>query len=195
MNRHIRSACVLAIVVGMFTAAPASAAVDSWFTAGVGAQYSIVSDGVAQKTTTPGVQYGLVGRLKILKFLGIEMSTAFDQDPKTQDQRHLSPRYQIGAMVNVVPTRWFNLFVVAGTGAHGVGDLFDINGDTTSFHAGPGLEIFIGEHFAFGGDVRFRVPGPTWLKDQVKQELSLEPVNDATTLDVWQVNLLAGVYL
>jgi hypothetical protein len=179
----------------MLTAGQAAADSNSWVTMGVGAQYSFVSPGVAENPDAAGHQYGLVGRLKLLRFLGVEGVAQLDQDPKTQEERHLSPRYQLAAMLNLVPTDYFNVFLAAGTGAYDAGDLFDLNGRSTSFHGGPGLELYFGDHVAVGGDVRFRMPGPHYIKEAVKRELAPEPVEDMVGLQVWQANFTVSYYL
>lgn len=194
-TRDPRYAAAAVLCALALSAAPAAADSDSLLTLGVGAQYSYVSPQVAGTPEVAGHQYGLVGRLKVLRFLGVEGVTQLDQDPKTQADRHLSPRYQLGAMLNLLPTDYFTLFVVAGIGAHDAGDLFDLNGRSTSFHGGPGLEVYLGDHVALGGDVRFRVPGPHFVKDAVQREMSVEPVEELVNLRVWQANFTLAYYL
>lgn len=183
---------IFALAATPFTA---SADVDSLLTVGVGAQYSFVTDSVARDPEAPRRQYGLVGRIKMLRFLGLEVAGQLDENPHTQHERVLSPRYQLGVMLNLVPTRWFNLYVVGGLGAHAGSDLLDLDGETTSVHAGPGLELFFSEHLAVGLDVRFRAPGPNHVKAEVVDELSARPVDEAVGLRVWQANVMAAWYL
>jgi hypothetical protein len=190
--RNAARATFLALLLAAGTAGAAS---NSLLTAGVGAQYSYVSPDVASNPDAAGHQYGLVGRVKVLRFLGVEGVAQFDQDPKTQERRHLSPRFQLGAMLNLIPTSYFNLFAVAGLGAYRAGDLFNLDGRTTSFHGGPGLEVYLGDHVAVGGDVRFRVPGPHYLKEAVKRDLDTQPVQDMVGLHVWQANFTVSYYL
>jgi hypothetical protein len=187
----------------------ARADVDDWFTLGLGAQYGYVASGSEDATEAPERQFGFVSRLKVLKFLGAEVTTSFDQDPGTQRERILSPRYQIGAMLNLVPTEYFNLFAVAGTGAQRAGDLFSVQGASTSLHFGPGLEVFVSDHVAVGGDVRWRLPGPAYIKDEVETQIESqadalgreapEGGTPAIEADVgprlWQANFTVSVYL
>jgi hypothetical protein len=173
----------------------ASADVDSLITLGAGAQYGFVTDTVARDPEAPRRQYGLVARLKILRFVGIEAVGQLDENPHTQSLRVLSPRFQLGLMLNVIPTRWFNLYAVGGLGAHEGGDLFNLNGASTSLHAGPGLEVFLSEHVSLGFDVRFRVPGPNHIKSEVVDQLSTAPMDDAISMRVWQSNVMLGWYL
>lgn len=177
-------------------AAPAHADNNSWVALGVGAQFGFLSPGVADAyAETPSHQYGLVTRLELGRILGLELAGRLDNDPNTQRDRHLSPRYQLAVLVNVVPTRWFDLYVAAGLGAHNPGDLFDLEGDTTSFHGGPGVEVFIGEHIAVGGDFRFRVAGPSYLESQVRETLSADPVDDLVGFGIWQLDFMVSWYL
>jgi hypothetical protein len=184
----------------------ASADVDSLFTLGVGAQYAYVPTGAAAEDGAPTRQLGFVGRAKLLKFLGVEASTQFDQDPGTQNERLLSPRYQVGAMLNLVPTEYFNLFAVGGTGAHSPGALFDSQAEDMSFHFGPGLEVFVGDHVALGVDARFRMSGPAAIRKEVEsiqqalraEPLSTEPqppIEVEVGAKVWQANFMVAVYL
>jgi len=187
----------------------ARAEVDDWFTLGLGAQYSYVGSGSEDAAEAPARQFAFVSRLKVLKFFGAEVTTAFDEDPNSQSDRILSPRYQIGAMLNLVPTEYFNLFAVAGTGAQSAGDLFSVKGASTSLHFGPGLEVFVSDHVAVGGDVRWRLPGPAYIKDEV--EAQIESRTDALVREgqgttapsveaevgprIWQANFTVSVYL
>lgn len=184
-------------VVTLLTVAATTAHADntSWFTLGVGAQYSYVSGAAGAAPEMPAHQYGVVSRLKLLKFLGAEFTAQLDQDPKTQPLRHLSPRYQLGAMVNLIPTQYFNVFVVGGLAAHAMGDLVDIAGRTTSFHAGPGLEVYLGDHVAIGGDLRWRAAGPEYIEARILDELSARPVDELVGLDLWQANFTLSWYL
>ena len=198
-----------ALAAGALMLAPASAHadVDSLVTVGVGAQYAYVSAKSIAGDQAPERQYGFVSRLKVLRFLGAEATTNFDEDPHTQRDRILSPRYQVGAMLNLIPTEDFNLFLVGGTGAQRASDLFNAKGATTSFHAGPGLEIFIGSHVAVGGDFRFRMPGPSFIKEEVQDQISTQQALMATggtpakTIDAnvgprtWQANFTLSFYL
>lgn len=183
----------------------ARADVDSLFTVGLGAQYSYLTPDVGARDEAPERMFGLVSRLKMLRFLGAEAATNFDQDPGSQGDRILSPRYQVGAMLNLVPTEDFNLFAVAGTGAQRAGDLFAWDGTSTSLHFGPGLEVFVGEHVALGGDVRWRMPGPAYIKEEVEAQITTEALTrtggEPPTVEanvgprLWQANFTVSVYL
>ena len=195
---RISSIAAVAIATTLAVAAatsPAAADVGSLATVGIGGQYSYVPGAVNGVDGTATRQYGLVGRLKLLRFVGFEAVAQLDQDAKTQRERHLSPRLQIGLMLNLIPTQIFNLFLVTGTGAHEPADLFNVSGDTTSFHFGSGLEVFVYDHVAIGGDLRFRLPGPEHLKHQVTEDQSTDPLEQAISLDVWQANITVSYYL
>ncbi len=182
------------LAVVALTVAPALADSNSVVTLGVGAQYGFVSGSVSDAhRDAPEHQYGLVTRLKLIRFLGLEVATQLDQDPKTQDQRLLSPRFQLALMANVFPSDHVNIFVAGGLAAHEAGDLFDVSGETTSYHVGPGFELFAGPHLAFGGDLRARIPNAGAVRAQVEEELSAAPITGL--LDVWQANLTVSYYL
>lgn len=183
----------------------ARADVDSLFTLGLGAQYSYLTPNVGARDNAPERMFGLVSRLKVLRFLGAEAATNFDQDPGSQSGRILSPRYQVGAMLNLIPTADFNFFGVVGTGAQRTNDLFAWDGPSTSLHFGPGLEVFVGEHVALGGDIRWRMPGAAYIQDEVEAQITTEAL---TTTDgapatveanvgprVWQANFTVSFYL
>ncbi len=219
MNARVPTLLLLAFV--MF-AGHATAASDSLVTVGVGAQYGFVSGSVSDvNRDAPEHQYGLVGRLKLLRFVGLEVATQFDHEPNSQSERLLSPRYQVGLMANL-PTQYLCAFVVGGIGAHGGGDLVDPSGETTSFHLGGGVEVFVGEHVAIGGDLRYRVPGvhevservqggggggtsgpgldgvstQTWgIHDGSSHATGSQGVSEAGFFDVWQLNFTISYYL
>lgn len=211
MSAHVDRRLGLLGFAALIAASPgtARADVDDWFTLGLGAQYGFVSSGSEDASEAPARQFGFVSRLKVLKFIGAEVTTAFDEDPGSQRDRILSPRYQIGAMLNLVPTEYFNLFGVAGTGAQSAGDLFSIDGATTSLYFGPGLEVFVTDHVAVGGDVRWRLPGPAYIKGEVEAQIEsqadalspegLEAGAPAIEAEVgprlWQANFTVSLYL
>lgn len=183
---------ITAVVVLLAT--PALAASNSVVTLGVGAQYGFVSGEVSDAhSDAPEHQYGLLARLKLVRFLGLEVASQLDHDPKTQGERLLSPRYQVSLMANLFPSDKVNIFVAGGLAAHELGDLFDASAETTSYHLGPGLELFLGEHLALGGDVRVRVPNAAHVRARVNDELSAAPVTGI--LEVWQANLTISYYL
>lgn len=183
------------IAMGLLFAAPAQADSDDWFTLGAGAHYAFVQNEVAENPDVGQMNYGLLTRAKVLRFVGIEASWQLDHEVGSQSDRIMSPRYQLGLMLNLIPTRYFTVFGVAGTGAHDPGHLIDLDGETTSLFAGGGLEIYIGEHVAIGGDVRFRAPGPRHVKDEVVELRSSAPLEEALQLNVWQANMMVAWYL
>ena len=211
---------LLTATAGLVTATAAHADSDSLFTLGVGAQYAHVPESVVDAEAAKR-QFGVFSRVKMLRFLGAEFSTQMDEDPGTQGERLLSPRYQISGMINLLPTEYFNLFVVGGTGAHLAGDRFKIDGESTSLQAGPGLEIFLGDHVAIGADVRFRTPGPSKIREDINARIESEVMTHAGSapsshsqaltdqkiqqieaeerravgIHVWQANFTFGVYL
>lgn len=191
----MRRLITLIFALGALSATQAHANSDDWFTLGGGAQYSYVQGDVAQDPEVGQLQYGLLTRAKILRFVGLEASWQLDHEAGTQSERLLSPRYSLGLMLNLVPTEYFTLYGITGTGAHEVGHLIDLDGDTTSLFVGGGLEIYVGDHFAVGGDLRFRLPGPRHVKEEVVETRSSDPVEDALRFDVWQANVMVAWYL
>ncbi len=183
------------MLLSLLLSLPAGAFADnnSLFTLGMGAQYAFAQP-QQQNAAQTKFQYGALGRLKLLRFLGVEASVLLDQDPKSQEKRLLSPRYQLGFMLNLIPTDYFHLYGIAGVGAHEFKDIHDMDGETTSFFMGPGLEIFLGEHLALGGDLRFRLQGPHQIKEEIRDEMSPEPVDRALSLEVWQGNFTLSYY-
>ena len=186
---------IVAAAVSWAGVTPARADRHGLVALGAGPQFSYVPDKVSSIEETPSVQYGLVSRLKLLGITGIETTFQLDQDAGTQGSRHLSPRYQLGVLLNLVPTRYFTLFAVTGTGAHSVTDLWDINGESTSLHLGGGVEVFVERRYTVGMDLRFRVPGPRRVRELMKEERREDSVREAMSFRVWQVNLSAVFYL
>ncbi|MFN3201764.1 MAG: hypothetical protein ACE366_25390 [Bradymonadia bacterium] len=185
----------LIIALGLCISGPAAADSDSWFTLGGGAHYSFVQDQVSENPEVGQMHYGLLTRAKILRFVGLEASWQLDHEAGSQADRILSPRYQLGLMLNLVPTKYFTLFGVLGTGAHEAGHLINLNGASTSLFTGGGLEVYLGDHVAVGFDLRFRLPGPYHLKEEVVEERSSEPLEEALQFNVWQANMMVAWYL
>ena len=197
MARQMGGAMVMGLLAGLgglSVSRPARAEVNDWFTAGLGARYGFGAAGDAD-AQQPAYQYGLVTRVKVLRFLGLELSHQLDDDPATQAQRALSPRHSLSLLLNLVPTDHFNLFVSAGFGAQNLGDLLDLNGRTTSLQAGPGLEVYLSDHVALGADVRWRVPGPNHLKREMLDTFSADPLDDLFRAEDWQLSLSVSYYL
>ncbi len=184
--------CAFALLL---LASPAVAAHDSTITLGVGAQYGFVAGQVRDgNSEAPAHQYGLVTRLKVLRYVGLEAAAQLDQDPKTQRDRLLSPRIQLGVMANVPTVEHLNLFLVGGIAAHDAGDLVDPEGNTTSFHVGSGAELFVGEHLALGADLRFRIPGSA-AAEQAAEDSFFTGEEPPGLFDVWQLNFGFTYYL
>ena len=190
---HLAALLLLSSLAG-----PAAAANDSLLTLGVGAQYGFVSSSVSEESPdAPDHQYGLVTRLKLLRFIGLEAATQLDHDPGSQTSRLLSPRYQLGLMANL-PIRYVSIFAIGGIAAHNGGDLVSPSGATTSFHLGAGVEFFVGEHLALGGDLRYRVPGVRNVQERIERiqtGVDAPEAPEGGLFDVWQINFTISYYL
>ncbi|MCA9546144.1 MAG: outer membrane beta-barrel protein [Myxococcales bacterium] len=185
---------LLAALASLLTAAPALADNTSLITLGLGGQYGFGSPAAAEAPDAARYQYGVLTRVKLLRFIGLEFAAQLDEHPASQAERILSPRFQVGALLHVIPTDWFSLYAAAGLGAHALSDTLNLDGASTSIFVGPGLEVFLGDHLTLGLDVRVRAPGPHHLKREVVDTMSSEPLADLVRLDQWQGNVSLAWY-
>lgn len=187
-------AIALTLFASLLAAGPAVADNTSLITLGVGGQYGFGSPAAAEAPDAARYQYGVLTRVKLLRFIGLEFAAQLDEHPASQAERVLSPRFQIGALLHVIPTDWFSVYAAAGLGAHTLSDTLDLDGTTTSVFVGPGLEVYLGDHLTLGLDVRVRAPGPNHLKREVVDTMSSDPLQDLVRLDQWQGNVSLAWY-
>ena len=195
MRRLCTRLSLIGCLAGLLGPVAAPAKTNSLITLGLGAQLGFASPGKAMVREAPQTPYGFIARLKLMQVFGIETVVGFDEDPASQRERQLSPRLQLSAMFNFNVAEPLNIFLLGGLGAHGPSDLVDLGGSTTSFHLASGLEVYIAEHFAVGGDVRLRLPGMGYIDEHAMELREIIPEQGVWELRVWQTNVTISFYL
>ncbi len=138
--------------------------------------------------TGPQAAGELRARLRLLRVFGFEMawSPLAGADEGALLQR---PRVRMAAQLWVVPLARFGAYLTAGLGARRPGDLFSIAGLSTSYQAGAGAEVYLGDHWAVGAEYLLLVPGVRSIqRHAVERELARQSgarVDSLSTRDVF----------
>lgn len=157
--RHFLATMVVVGLVGAGT--PCLGSSSSWLTLGVGS-----SVGVAHSTATTGVAQNsflseLNLRLRMLKLFGVDLNYNMPGEKSIGTGETFASNFRLSALLFLVPTRWFSLYLSAGAGGTSLGDVFSSGLTGKSFHAGGGLEIYAGQHVAIAGEFLMVVPDVT----------------------------------
>lgn len=98
-------------------------------------------------------------KFKMLHCLALEF--AYSPVDKLQETESLvfDSRFRLSALLYIVPTYPVNFYLKGGLGSGGFTDLFRVKGDSTSYHAGAGLDWHIGDHVVVGAEFLLLIPG------------------------------------
>jgi Outer membrane protein beta-barrel domain len=146
----------LAIILG--AAAPANASNTSLVALGFGSQL-----GVARYQPISGVGgtqmvSELNLRFKLLKILGIDASYNLASEHQVGAGEVFASKYRISALIYPIPTNVLSVYLSGGIGASSISDLSNDSLTSKSFHAGGGLEVYLGDHFTLTGEFLILVP-------------------------------------
>jgi hypothetical protein len=147
----------LALVLAL-TLAPLETALadsDSLLTLGVGTALGLTDTAESDPVATGE----LLAKLRILLGLGVELSYNPWNDSPRQGQLTYDSAFRLSGLLYIVPTTPVGGYLKVGVGSNDMRLLFDVTGETASYHGGGGLEIYLGKHVAIGGEFLFLVPG------------------------------------
>ena len=138
----------------------AMAEANGLFTLGLGASYSVtkiqdLNDSNATETMSPSLSV----RLKLLRIFGAELEYSPTVAQKESTDLVMDSAYRASGLLFLLPTQYFGVYGKAGVGSHDLAQLANPMGETSSFHAGGGFDIHLGDHLALGGELLVLLPG------------------------------------
>lgn len=183
-------------------ARPAAAGSQSLVTLGMGTEFGVNRHSPIEGGTARAFVSELTLRLRFVKVLGF--SFAYNLAPaKDTGELVFTSSYRMSALLYVVPTDHISLYLSGGYGAQRADDLITVTGSTNTYHAGAGLEVYIGDHVALHVEYLWLVPGAASIEGSVTRRATADVQESVdqhtaagtipTTLDLPDIS--AGDYL
>lgn len=109
-------------------------------------------------------------RARLFRIFAVAFS--YNPIPAEGGELGLGASFRLTGFFYMVPTRWFSLYLLGGLGSRDITELFDVEGDGSTFHAGAGLEIYLGRHFAINVEYHWLIPGVSTIRGHAEQTAS-----------------------
>ncbi len=150
-----------ALMTGILLNAPlARADADSLATFGVGATFGMARNTASTDQTQQGFSGEFSLRARFLHIFGVEF--AYGPNDGIVDLRtgaSYDTRMKLSGLLHFIPTRPVGLYLKAGIGGSSFSEIGRIGKSSTSYHAGTGVLITLGEHVEFGAEYILMIPG------------------------------------
>ena len=160
-----------ALLALLLVAGSARAESNSLFSVGLGTGVGVSRHTPFKATPTSSFSSELSLKVKMLHFLGLELAYSPTDGQATSgasDSLVFDSKFRLSGLLYVVPTYPVGLYLKGGLGGGRVGDMFDASSDTSSYHAGGGLDVHIGSHVVIAAEFLLLIPG----LESIKQTLS-----------------------
>lgn len=176
MNRrghHAKVNGVAALVCVALLCSPllvseAKADVDSTVTLGIGAELGLNHHSQVQADAENSFVSEITVRLRLFRFLGA--SFAYNVNPiKSSGELIYDSTFRVSVLIYMLPLERFSIYVQGGYGAINVADLGTLTGATNSYHAGAGLEVYLGDHWALHADYNWIIPGASSIRGAIER--------------------------
>ena len=139
----------------------------SLFSVGVGTGVGVSRHTPFKAASTSSFSSELSLKVKMLHFLGLELAYSPTDGLATAGQSDalvFDSKFRLSGLLYVVPTYPVGLYLKGGLGGGRVGDLFDVASNTSSYHAGGGLDVHIGSHVVLAAEFLLLIPGVESIK-------------------------------
>jgi hypothetical protein len=144
---------------------------DSLATVGLSGRMTYQTPGeLAQSGQDYGLHMGL--RTEFLYVFGAEFEYAALQGNAGQDIYR--PTMRLTGHLHLVNSRYFDLHLGLGLASAQFGDLVNVEGATTVYRTGVGMEVILGGHWAVGLDSYWSVAGLGHFNDRLRDSLQSE---------------------
>jgi hypothetical protein len=154
--------------VGPLALSDARADVDSRITLGLGAEVGVSRHNALQGDTESSFISEVTIRLRLFRFLGAAF--AYNVFPLDQPgELVFTSRFRVTVLLYVLSTRRVSIYVHGGYGAIAMRDLGTFTGDTNSYHAGGGIELYLGRHLALHADYTWLIPGAASIRSAIER--------------------------
>lgn len=163
----MRGLVVCAVVATIAYGSTAKADAKSLFAYGVNTslgmrQNSGENDAATNERSATG-SFGL--QLKLLRFLGVELG--YSPFGSGRDAVRFENPWSASALLYIVPTTPVGAYLKGGVGNTAIGRIFDVDGDTASYHGGAGIEVYVTDHLVIGSEFLFLTPGARAIIDGI----------------------------
>lgn len=171
----LAGAALILAFSGPWAVATARADSQSVLTLGIGVEAGVMRYATESGEASETVTAELTVRLRLARFLGF----AFAYNPIAIDggQLGFGSAFRLTGILYLVPTRYVSIFVMGGLGARDIVDLGTVTGETNTYHAGGGLEVYLGDHFALTLEYLWLVPGYSRIVEAATPSDSSETVD------------------
>lgn len=160
-------ALTLAVALGATLAPrPAAAGSQSLITLGLGTELGVSRHTPIEGGTERAFVSELTLRLRVVKVLGLSFAANLVPARSTGELVFTS-QYRLSALIYVVPTEHLSLYLSGGYGAQRIDDMITVTGATNTYHAGAGLEVYLGDHIALHVEYLWLVPGASSIEGSV----------------------------
>ncbi len=143
----------------------ASADVTDDITVGIG-----TGVGVTHSKDLGDEAYASVGaevnlKVKAFEVIALEAAISTAASDVANQRLVFDSRFRLSALIYVVPTDYFGLYLKTGIGALDVGDLASVTAETNSYHGGAGLDVYLSDNVVIGGEFLILIPGVTSMEN------------------------------
>lgn len=149
---------IISISFLAMVAVPAQASNTSLVTLGFGSQLGVARYQPLQGAAGAQMVSELNLRLKLLRILGVDATYNLGGEQAVGGGEVFASQYRISALLYPIPTNVLSVYLSGGIGGSSVGDMTNDSLTSKSFHAGGGLEIYLGDHFTLTGEFLILVP-------------------------------------
>ncbi len=165
----------LSILTAVAVSEPTTAMANSqsMFTVAVGTELGMNQHTQIEEGTKRSFVSELTLRVRMLKFLGASFAYNLTPAHSTGDLEFTST-FRLSGLIYLVPTDTVSFYLTGGLGARKIQDLATISGSTNTYHAGGGLEFYIGDHFALHLEYLWLIPGARSIEDSVARHSQID---------------------
>ena len=141
---------------------------DSLATLGFSGRMSYQTPG---QTVASGEDYTFHGglRLELFYLFGAEFEATYVPDELSGDIYR--PSYRLTGHLHLMNFRYLDFYLGVGLASAELGDVVNIEGPSTIYRAGGGLEIIIAGHWALGVDAYWSVAGIGYFNKRLTESL------------------------
>ena len=136
-----------------------------------------------------GVGAEISMRLKLFRVLGAEVAmTPLGSRNDDGSDLVFDSKFRLSGLLYLVPLDVLGVYAKAGIGGQSFTDLVKLTDESNSYHAGGGLDVYVGDHVAIGAEFLVLLPGVDSVsKALIRKALTAEqsgpsnagaPVND-----------------
>ena len=173
-ERALWSGTIAATFCAVLVASVASAGSKSLITFGLGTSVGVSRHTPMGQDTKSAFSGELNLKLKMLHCLAVEFAYSPVDKLQTGDALTFDSRFRISAALYIIPTYPVNVYLKGGLGGGKFTDTFKAKGETTSYHAGAGLDWHIGDHFVLGAEFLLLIPGVTSITQTLSTQVTGE---------------------